>query len=317
MSRPRFGVLMDSIEQIKPWKDTSFALLLAAQERGWRCEYIRPEDIYFSAGQVRAQIRSVQVTDQHEDFYSCGTAEDIALTELDILIQRQDPPIDLNYHYITALLALAEQSGLLVANKPDALRASNEKLLAQQYPQFCPPTLVSRHLADFERFLCEQNTLVVKPLDAMGGAGIFKLSAEDPNSRGILELLTESEQQLIMAQRFLPEIAQGDKRVLLVDGKPVSHGLLRTPGAGSIRANLAAGGSGNVTQLTEREYQIANSVGPELAERGFWFVGLDIIGGWLTEINVTSPTCAREIHAACGIDAAGLLLDALWNKCRN
>lgn len=310
----KLGVVMDPIEKIKPWKDTSFAILLSAQQRDWVCEYIKPDDLYWNGTETRAISHRISVSDQNQDFYQTQPPRDIALTELDLVIQRQDPPVDLNYQYVTALLALAEQQGLVVANRPNALRASNEKLLAQQYPQFCPPSLVSRKPNEVKAFLQVHEQIIVKPLDAMGGAGIFKLTTDDPNTDSVLEMLTCSSEQLIMAQRFIPEISTGDKRVLLIDGEPFSHALLRTPGENSVRANLAAGGKGTVVPIDDRDREIAAAIGPELAARGFWFVGLDIIGGFLTEVNVTSPTCAREIHAATGVDVTGKLLDVLANK---
>jgi len=307
----RLAVVMDPIERIKPWKDTSFAFLLSAQARDWECWYIEPEWLFLADGRPQAHAAPVTVVDRDEDCYTLGERRPRDLADFDIILQRQDPPIDLDYHYITGLLSLAEQAGVVVANRPDAVRAANEKLLAQHFPAFCPPTLVSRSIEQLHAFAAEQGEIVVKPLDAMGGASVFKIHEQDVNAQVILEVMTRDQTELVMAQRYLPEIRTGDRRILLIDGEPVDHALLRIPGQKSFRANLAAGGRGEVVPLRERDREIAAAVGPWLAERGHWFVGLDVIGDWLTEINVTSPTCAREIHAATGIDVTGRMLDAL------
>ncbi|MCL7745120.1 glutathione synthase [Guyparkeria hydrothermalis] len=310
----RIAVVMDPIDRIKPWKDTSFAFLLSAQARGWECWYIEPEWLFFADGAPRAEAAPVHVVDRDRDFHTLGERSARALTDFDIILQRQDPPIDLDYHYITGLLSLAEQAGVVVANRPDAVRAANEKLLAQHFPDFCPPTLVSRSIAQLRAFAAEQGEIVVKPLDAMGGSSVFKVHEDDVNTQVILEVMTKDQTELVMAQRYLPEIRTGDRRVLLIDGEPVDHALLRIPGQKSFRANLAAGGRGEVVPLRERDREIAAAVGPWLAERGHWFVGLDVIGDWLTEVNVTSPTCAREISAATGQDVTGQLLDHLATR---
>lgn len=303
------GVVMDPIQAIKPWKDTSFALLLAAQARGWTLYYIEPDWLFAEDGRAHATMCRVTVRDTRENWFTLGPTITQDLAELDMVLQRQDPPVTLNYHYVTALLALAERHGVLVANRPNALRAANEKLLAQHYPAFCPPTLVTRDAAQLHDFLRTHDRIVVKPLDAMGGSSIFKVTRDDMNADVIFDTMTA--QGLTMAQRFLPAIQEGDRRILLIDGKPVDHALLRTPPADRFRANLAAGGQGTVVPLRPRDREIAAAVGPELARDGFWFVGLDVIGDHLTEINVTSPTCAREIDAACHNDPAGQLLDFL------
>ena len=310
----RIAVVMDPIERIKPWKDTSFAMLLSAQARGWECWYVEPSWLFFADGRPHAEAAPVTVVDRDRDFYTLGERSVRDLTQFDIILQRQDPPIDLDYHYVTGLLSLAEQAGVVVANRPDAVRAANEKLLAQHFPAFCPPTLVSRSIEQLRAFAAEQGAIVVKPLDAMGGSSVFKVHEDDVNTQVILEVMTRDQTELVMAQRYLPEILTGDRRVLLIDGEPVDHALLRIPGQKSFRANLAAGGRGEVVPLRERDREIAATVGPWLAERGHWFVGLDVIGDWLTEINVTSPTCAREISAATGEDVTGRLLDHLATR---
>lgn len=311
----KLGIVMDPISKIKPYKDTSFALLLAAQARGWAVFYIEPSWLYAEAGRAKATWHPITVFDRNEDWYALGAAQQGDLTAMDIIIQRQDPPVDVNYHYVTALLALAERHGVLVANRPNALRAANEKLLAQHYPELCPPTLVSRDANQLRAFLAEHGHIVLKPLDAMGGASIFQIQAGDLNTAVIIETMTA--QGLTMAQKFLPAVRMGDRRILLINGEPVDHALLRVPKADEFRANLAAGGQGQVVPLRPRDREIAARVGPDLAAAGFWFVGLDVIGDYLTEINVTSPTCAREIDAVCQNDPAGQFLDFLAEQRRH
>lgn len=305
----KLGVVMDPIQAIKPWKDTSFALMLAAQARGWSLFYIEPDWLYAEDGRAKSAMCAVTVQDMRENWFTLGPKTIRDLSELDIVLQRQDPPVTLNYHYVTALLALAERQGVLVANRPNALRAANEKLLAQHYPELSPPTLVTRDPAQLRDFLQTHDQIVVKPLDAMGGSSIFQVTRGDMNADVIFETMTA--EGLTLAQRFLPAIREGDRRILLINGQPVDHALLRTPPADRFRANLAAGGQGTVVPLRPRDREIAAAVGPDLARDGFWFVGLDVIGDFLTEINVTSPTCAREIDAVCRNDPAGQLLDFL------
>lgn len=303
------GILMDPIANIKPHKDTSFALLLAAQSRGWSVFYIEPDWLYAEQGHAKSRMHPITVFDRNTDWFELGPARVQELTELDIIIQRQDPPITANYHYVTALLALAERQGVLVANRPNALRAANEKLLAQHYPDLCPPTLVTRSSAQLRDFLSQHDHIVLKPLDAMGGSSIFQIQTGDLNTAVIIETMIEH--GLIMAQAFLPAVREGDRRILLINGEPVDHALLRVPQTDEFRANLAAGGRGQVVPLRDWDREIAARVGPDMAAAGFWFVGLDVIGDYLTEVNVTSPTCAREIDAVCHNDPAGQLLDFL------
>lgn len=316
MTRPlKIGIVMDPIAHIKPYKDTSFALLLAAQARGWSVYYLEPDWLFAEHGRAKSRTHPITVFDRHESWFSLGAAEIVDLANFDLLIQRQDPPVDVNYHSVTALLALAEQAGVLVANRPNALRAANEKLLAQEFPALCPPTLVTRSADQIRAFLTEHGHIVLKPLDAMGGSSVFQIKAGDLNTEVIIETMTA--QGLIMAQAFLPAVREGDRRILLINGKPVDHALLRTPKDTDFRANLAAGGRGTVVPLRARDREIAAAVGPSLAARGFWFVGLDVIGEHLTEINVTSPTCAREIDAVCHNDPAGQFLDFLADHRRS
>lgn len=311
MSR-RIGVVMDPIHQINIKKDTSFALLLAAQARGWSLYYLEQSDLFLQQNRVHGRCRPLTVKDDPAGWFTLGEPVEAPLADsLDVLLMRKDPPFDQEYLYSTYLLELAEADGLKVVNRPGSIRDANEKLFAAWFPQCTPPTLVSRDMGLIRRFLAEHGRIVVKPLDGMGGSGIFRIDQGDMNTGSILETLTQRGQQTIMAQRFIPEISAGDKRILLLHGKPVDHCLARIPAAGEARGNLAAGGRGVVQPLTERDHWIATQVAPKLAEKGLIFVGLDVIGDYLTEVNVTSPTCLREIAAATGRDLAGEFLAGL------
>jgi glutathione synthase len=307
----RLGVVMDPIAEIEPHKDTTLALLLAAQRRGWQVEYLELDDLYLRDGVARGRRRALHVEDRAHDWWEFGAERDGPLAELDAILMRKDPPFDGEYLYATHLLGMAQREGVLVVNDPAALRDCNEKLFAQWFPQCCPPTLVSRDAARLRAFHAEQGKVVLKPLDAMGGAGVLVLGPGDPNLGSAIELLTAHGTRQVMAQRFLPEIAQGDKRILLVAGEPVPYALARIPAAGEARGNLAAGGRGEGRSLTARDRWIAAEVGPELVRRGLLLVGLDVIGDHLTEVNVTSPTCARELDAAFGLDIGGQVIDAV------
>ena len=311
MSR-RIGVVMDPIHQINIKKDTSFALLLAAQARGWSLYYLEQSDLFLQQNRVHGRCRPLTVKDDPAGWFTLGEPVEAPLADsLDVLLMRKDPPFDQEYLYSTYLLELAEADGLKVVNRPGSIRDANEKLFAAWFPQCTPPTLVSRDMGLIRRFLAEHGQIVVKPLDGMGGSGIFRIDQGDMNTGSILETLTQRGQQTIMAQRFIPEISAGDKRILLLHGKPVDHCLARIPAAGEARGNLAAGGRGVVQPLTERDHWIAAQVAPKLLEKGLIFVGLDVIGDYLTEVNVTSPTCLREIAAATGRDLAGEFLAGL------
>ena len=311
MSR-RIGVVMDPIHQINIKKDTSFALLLAAQARGWSLYYLEQSDLFLQQNRVHGRCRPLTVKDDPAGWFTLGEPVEAPLADsLDVLLMRKDPPFDQEYLYSTYLLELAEADGLKVVNRPGSIRDANEKLFAAWFPQCTPPTLVSRDMGLIRRFLAEHGRIVVKPLDGMGGSGIFRIDQGDMNTGSILETLTQRGQQTIMAQRFIPEISAGDKRILLLHGKPVDHCLARIPAAGEARGNLAAGGRGVVQPLTERDHWIAAQVAPRLLEKGLIFVGLDVIGDYLTEVNVTSPTCLREIAAATGRDLAGEFLAGL------
>ncbi len=308
------GVIMDPIGAIKIRKDSTFAMMLAAQRRGWRLHYMEVGDLFLRDGRVLAHMRPVEVTDDPAGWYRLGDTETRRLDALDSVLMRKDPPFDMEYIYCTYLLELAQQAGCLVVNDPRSLRDANEKLFTAHFPQCCPPLSVMRRAADLRAFLAEHVDIILKPLDGMGGRSIFRVRLGDPNTGVIIETLTDHGRRFCMAQRFIPEINEGDKRVLIVDGEPAPHVLARIPGADDSRGNLAAGASAEVRPLGARDHWIAEQVAPELRARGILFAGLDVIGDWLTEVNITSPTCIREIDAATGSDIAGELMDAIERR---
>lgn len=310
----KIGVVMDPIGGIKPAKDTTFAMLLAAQARDWSLHYLEPQDLYLRDGEARARIRGLTVRDASDDWFKWEDERDMALAELDVVLMRKDPPFDMEYIYSTYLLERAEQAGVRVVNRPHALRDANEKAYTAWFPQCCPPTLMTRNMQRIREFLGEYGKIVVKPLDGMGGTSVFVLTREDPNISVVLETLTERGQRMAMAQKFLPQISEGDKRILLIDGEPVPYALARIPAPGESRGNLAAGGHGVGVPLSKRDRWICQQVAPSLRQHGLLFVGLDVIGDYLTEINVTSPTCARELDKLYGLDIAGQLMDVIARK---
>ena len=307
----KLGVVMDSIESINPKKDTTLVLLLAAQRRGWEVHYMLPGDLYLNLNQTRGRVRQVTVRDDLRDWFSLGEEADLALAELDVILMRKDPPFDMNYIYTTYLLEQAQQEGCVVVNDPRSLRDCNEKLFALQFPQCCPPLLVSAAADQLQAFHAEHQDIILKPLDGMGGAGIFRVPAQDPNLGVIIETLTNNGHTPIMAQLFVPEITAGDKRILLIDGTPVAYALARIPAAGETRANLAVGGHGITRELSDRDRWICTQLSPVLRDRGLLFVGADVIGDYLTEINVTSPTGLKEIETGTGLKVADKLLDCI------
>lgn len=317
MSKPmkiRLAVVMDPIETINIKKDTTLAMLWAASDRGWSLHYLRQQDLYQNGGEPRAKARPLEVFRNNEQFYQLGEVEDVHLGDFDVILMRKDPPFDNEFVYSTYILEAAERLGTLIVNKPQSLRDCNEKMFATQFPQCCPPLVVSRDeqvLRDFHR---QHGDVIYKPLDGMGGSSIFRVKADDPNLGVILETLTSLGRNTIMAQKFLPEIVDGDKRILLIDGVPVDYCLARVPAKGETRGNLAAGGTGRAQPLTERDRWIANQVGPIAQQKGLLFVGLDVIGEHLTEVNVTSPTCVREIDQQFGTDIGGMLMDCIADK---
>ena len=307
-------VVMDPIGSIKIAKDSTFAMLLEGQRRGHRLHYVLPGGLSLSEGRCEARIAPLTVRDDPKAWYELGTASQISLGAGQVILMRKDPPVDADYLHDTHLLGFAQRAGALVVNDPQGLRDFNEKLAAQEFPQCCPPTLVSRDAAALKAFVAEHRDAVLKPLDGMGGRSIFRAKAGDANLNVILETLTEGGRHLAMAQRYLPEIVDGDKRILLVDGEPVDYCLARIPQGDEFRGNLAAGGRGEGRPLSERDRWIAAQVGPEMKRRGMLFVGLDAIGDYLTEVNVTSPTCIRELDAQFGINIAGMLFDVIERK---
>ena len=310
----QLAIVMDPIGSIKIHKDSSFAMLLAAQARGWTLLYTEQQNLFLRDGEAFAMTRSLEVRDQAGDWFKLGEPEELRLGELDVILMRKDPPLDMEFIYTTHLLEQAERAGALVVNRPSALRNCNEKLFAAQFPDCCAPNLVSRDPARLRGFLYKYGDIILKPLDGMGGASIFRIQADDPNISVILETLTALGQRTAMAQQFIPEISAGDKRILMVDGEPVPYALARIPAKGETRGNLAAGGRGEGIELSERDRWICSQVGPELRARGLLFVGLDVIGDYLTEINVTSPTCIRELDHLYDLDIAGQLMDSIQAK---
>lgn len=307
----KLGIVMDPIADINIKKDSSFAMLLQAQSRGYQLHYMEMNDLYLIEGQARARTRLLSVQQNGEHWYDFGGAQDIALSDLDVILMRKDPPFDTEFIYATYILERAEDEGTLIVNKPQSLRDANEKLYTAWFAEYTPKTLVTRDAARLKAFYQQEQDVILKPLDGMGGASIFRLKPDDANVSVIIETLTEHGSRYAMAQRFIPEIKDGDKRVLVVNGEPVPYCLARIPASGETRGNLAAGGRGEARPLTESDWAIARAVGPTLKAKGLIFVGLDIIGDRLTEINVTSPTCIREIEAAFPVNITGMLFDQI------
>ncbi len=310
----RLGVVMDPIADITYKKDTTLALLWAAAERGWQLIYMEQGNLFLDGGEPKAIARPLAVRRDPDHWFDLGEPQPLALADLDVILMRKDPPFDNEFIYSTYILEAAEARGALVVNRPQSLRDCNEKMFATQFPDCCPPLLVSRDAALLRQFHQHHGDVVFKPLDGMGGSSIFRVRQDDPNLNVIIETLTDHGRQTIMAQRYLPAIKEGDKRILMIDGEPVPYCLARVPMAGESRGNLAAGGSGRPQPLSERDREIAARVGPELQRRGLLFVGLDVIGDYLTEINVTSPTCAREIDAAYDTRIGERLMDAIARR---
>jgi glutathione synthase len=309
----KFGMVMDSIDHINIKKDTSFAMLLEAQSRGWELHYMELNDLFLRNGRAYARTRTLKVQRNQKQWYEFIAEQDIPLEQLDTILMRKDPPFDQEYIYATYLLERAESSGVYVVNKPQSLRDANEKLFTAWFPQCCAETLVAREPARLRRFLQEEGEIILKPLDGMGGTSIFHLRQGDPNLSVILEIMTQYNSRYVMAQKYIPEIKDGDKRILMVNGEAVPYALARIPALGETRGNLAAGGRAEGRPLTEQDWWIANQVGPTLREKGLIFVGLDVIGDTLTEINVTSPTCVQELDSQFGLNISGLLMDHIEN----
>jgi glutathione synthase len=309
--------ILDPLETLKIKKDTSFAMMSEAQTRGHEIWVCLQSDLVWDQGKISIDATHIEILGEKAKWYQEITSETKTPADFDSAIMRKDPPFDMEYIYSTYLLELAEAEGLKVFNKPSAIRDHNEKLSIARYPEFITPTIVTRNLSAIKSFIKAHDQVILKPLDGMGGSSIFRTSENDPNLGVILETLSGVSRESIMAQRFIPEISEGDKRVLLIDGKPAEYALARIPQGQDHRGNLAAGGKGKAMPLTDREREIANTIGPGLASRGLLLVGLDVIGGFLTEVNVTSPTCMREIHEQTGFNVAGMFIDALEQKIQN
>lgn len=307
------GIVMDPIRDINIKKDSSFAMLLAAQKKSWNIFYIEMADLFLEQGVAKARIRRLSVKRDAENWFEFLSDEVINLDTLDVVLMRKDPPVDSEFIYATHILERAEKQGVLIVNRPQSLRDCNEKLYATDFPQCCPAVLVGRDQSRLKAFCEQEGDVIFKPLDGMGGASIFRVKWGDSNLSVILETLTQHGTKQIMAQRYLPEIKKGDKRILIIDGVAVPYALARIPGQGELRGNLAAGGRGEAQPLTERDYWIVDQIKDDLRERGLLFVGIDVIGDYLTEINVTSPTCIQEIDKAYETDIAGQLMTAIEN----
>ncbi|MEA3299720.1 MAG: glutathione synthase [Pseudomonadota bacterium] len=308
------GVVMDPIHAINFKKDTTLALMLAARERGWTLYYMEQKDLAIVDGRAMGNMAPVEVFDDPARWFSLGAREERPLADLDAILMRKDPPFDSEFIYSTYILEAAEREGVLVVNRPQSLRDCNEKVFATLFPRFTPPLLVSRDPMRLRKFHATVGEVIFKPLDGMGGAAIFLVKPGDANLSVIIETLTHHGTRTIMAQKYIPEITAGDKRILMVDGEPVPYCLARIPASGESRGNLAAGGRGVVQPLSPRDREIAEAIGPVLREKGILFAGLDVIGDYLTEINVTSPTCAREIDAAEGTRIGPRLMDAIARR---
>ncbi|PCI59944.1 MAG: glutathione synthase [Gammaproteobacteria bacterium] len=307
----KLGIVMDPIATVKVHKDSTMAMMLEAQKRGYELYYIEMKDLYLDQGRCFANTCTVKVFDNEECWYQLGEPQNIALSELDAVLMRKDPPFDTEYIYATYMLERAEVEGTLIVNKPQSLRDCNEKLFTAWFPELTPRTLVTRNAGQIRDFHQELKDIIIKPLDGMGGSSIFRIKEDDVNVGVIIETLTEHGNIYAMVQEYMPAIKDGDKRILIVNGEPMPYCLARIPAQGETRGNLAAGGRGVAQPLSATDKMIADSIAPELKKRGLYFVGLDVIGDKVTEINVTSPTCIREIEAAYPINISGKLMDAI------
>ena len=311
MNQTSIGIIMDHIGGITPAKDSTLAMLLEAQQRGHKLLHFEQSDLYMAAGDGRGRGRRLSVTDTASNWFELGEPEDISLADLDVILMRKDPPFDMEYIYTTYLLEQAELAGTLVVNRPASLRDINEKAFTAWFPQCCPDTLVTRSMDDLRDFLAKHSKIVVKPLDGMGGKSIFVVDEHDNNANVIFETLTKDGASFMMAQTYIPEISAGDKRIILIDGLAPDYALARIPPAGDNRGNLVMGATAEARELTDRDRWICAQVGPELSRRGVLFAGLDVIGDYLTEVNVTSPTGIREIAKLTGENLATALFDRI------
>jgi len=314
-SSVRLAVVMDPIESIKPAKDTTLAMLLAAQARGWELWYARQEDLRLQDGIAQGRLRPLRVQDDLHRWFELGEAQFAPLADFDVVLMRKDPPFDMEYIYTTYILERAEEQGVLIVNRPQGLRDMNEKVYTAWFPQCCAATLITRDMADMHAFLKEHLRIVCKPLHGMGGRSIFVVDRGDKNANVVFETLTEYGSRFAIVQKYLPEIVStGDSRVLVIDGEPAPYALARIPTETDNRGNLAAGARGEGRELNERDRWLVSQIGPTLRQRGMLFVGLDVIGGYVTEINVTSPTGVRELDRQFGIRIADRLMDAIQRR---
>ena len=307
----KIAFVLDPLESIKTGKDSSYAMMSEAAARGHALAVLGQEDIFWRDARVMGQARALSLTGDAKNWYRVAEPQVEPLDAFDVVMMRKDPPFDMEYVYSTYLLELAEQHGARVVNGPRAVRDHNEKLAIAKFAEFTAPSLVTREEARIRDFLAEHGDIILKPLDGMGGTSVFRLHSRDHNIGVVIETLTHYGRRTIMAQRYIPEIAKGDKRVLLIDGEPVPYALARIPKPGETRGNLAAGGTGVAQPLSARDLELARALGPRLKAAGLMLVGLDVIGEYLTEVNVTSPTCMREISDQTGFNVAGMMIDAL------
>jgi glutathione synthase len=310
----KLGIVMDPIGSINAHKDSSLAMLLAARKRGWEVHYMEQSDLFLEDSRCHALLTRLDVRDDANDWYTLSDKRTAPLDELDVILMRKDPPVNMEFIYTTFMLQRAEAHGALVVNNPGAIRNASEKLYSAWFSQCGPPTRVSREIWRLKEFLDKHDDIIVKPLDGMGGASVFRVRKNDPNLNVILETITANGTTSAMAQRYIPEISAGDKRILMINGEPFPHALARIPASGETRGNLAAGASGVGVDLSKRDLWICEQVGPALREQGLMFVGLDVIGDYLTEINVTSPTCIRELDSIYNADIAGQFLDTIVTR---
>jgi glutathione synthase len=307
---------MDPIQDISPAKDSTLAMLLESQDRGHQIHYFEQGDLRLNDGEPWGLGRRIKVIDHPEHWVELGDPDDVELAKMDVILMRKDPPFDTEYIYTTYILERAELRGALIINRPDSLRDINEKAFTAWFPECCPPTLITRSMPQLREFLREHGRIVVKPMHGMGGRSIFVVDSSDNNANVIFETLTDYEAKFTIGQKYVPEISAGDKRILLVDGQPAPYALARIPATDDYRGNLVAGALPEVRELTERDHWICAQVGPILKERGVIFAGLDVIGDYLTEINVTSPTGIRELAKLAGTNAAADLFDVIEDKIR-
>ena len=313
----RVGIVMDPIESITPYKDSSLAMLLEAERREAEIHYFRQSDLKIISGAALGRSRRLNVEDDRTSWWQFGAEQEIDLGDLDVILMRKDPPFDMEYIYTTYILDRAKQAGALIMNDPQALRNMNEKVFTAWFPDCVPTTLISRSMDEMREFLAEHGHVVIKPLDGMGGRSIFVIKDGDKNANVVFETLTDYGQRFAMAQTYIPEISLGDKRILLMDGEPVPYALARIPSADDNRGNLVMGAVGKGQDLSDRDREICARVGPVLKENGVIFAGIDVIGDYLTEVNVTSPTGMREIDQQFGVNTAGLMFDAIERRLRH